>query len=133
MNKAYIVDVIRTAGGRSGGRLSHYHAADLGGHVLKAFIKKNHVGDELIDDVILGCVSQVGAQSGNIARTIVLSADLDESVPATTVDRQCGSSYLAIRRYKKSLRATLLYLSPFTCTACDSFAIFYGLRGASTT
>lgn len=96
MPEAYIVAAVRTPGGRRDGGLREWHPADLGGLVLDEVIRRGQCPGELVDDVIFGCVSQVGAQSGNIARSAVLSSSLPESVPGTTVDRQCGSSQQAI-------------------------------------
>jgi acetyl-CoA acyltransferase len=92
MPTAVIVDAIRTPGGKRNGKLSGWHPADLAGEVLKALAERNDLDPELIDDVIMGCVMQVGAQGLNIGRNAVLAAGFPESVPATTVDRQCGSS-----------------------------------------
>ena len=96
MQEAYIVAAARTAGGRRGGRLSRIHPADLAGQVLDALVERSRVDPEIIDDVILGCVSQIGEQTCNIARSAVLSSKLPESIPGTTVDRQCGSSQQAL-------------------------------------
>lgn len=93
---AYIVDAVRTPGGKRGGLLSKWHPADLGAVVVNALIDRNNVRPELVEDVIFGCVSQIGAQAGNVARNVVLSSKLPESVPGTTVDRQCGSSQQAL-------------------------------------
>jgi acetyl-CoA acyltransferase len=92
MATAVIVDAVRTAGGKRNGKLSGWHPADLAGETLKALVERNDLDPALIDDVIMGCVMQVGAQSVNVARNAVLSAGFPESVPATTIDRQCGSS-----------------------------------------
>ena len=94
--EAVIVDAIRTPLGRREGKLSRWHPVDLLAHTLCGLIQRNKLSPELIDDVIAGCVMQVGEQSANIARNAVLAAGLPESVPATTVDRQCGSSQQAI-------------------------------------
>ena len=96
MHDAVIVDAVRTPGGRRNGKLSSWHPADLGAHVLKALADRNNLDPALVDDVITGCVMQVGQQSLNIGRNAVLAAGWPESVPATTVDRQCGSSQQAI-------------------------------------
>jgi len=96
MVAAYIAGAVRTAGGRNKGRLSGLHPADLGGKVLDALVARTGVDPAAIEDVIFGCVSQVGAQSGNIGRNCVLSSSLPESVPGTSVDRQCGSGQQAI-------------------------------------
>ncbi|PTS84699.1 MULTISPECIES: acetyl-CoA C-acetyltransferase [unclassified Caulobacter] len=96
MGEAYIVAAARTAGGRKGGRLSGWHPADLGGAVLDALVARSGADPALIEDVIMGCVGQAGEQSVNIARNAVLASGLPESVPATSVDRQCGSSQQAL-------------------------------------
>ena len=96
MGNAYIVGAVRTPGGRKNGKLSQWHPTDLGALVLDELVERTGVKPELIDDVIFGCVSQSGAQSGNVARNAVLASSLPESVPGTTVDRQCGSSQQAI-------------------------------------
>lgn len=96
MAEAYIVAAARTAGGRKGGRLSGWHPADLGGAVLNALVERSGAAPDMIEDVIMGCVGQAGEQSVNIARNAVLASKLPESVPATSVDRQCGSSQQAL-------------------------------------
>ena len=95
-NNAYIVSAVRTAGGKKNRKLSGWHPADLGAEVLNELVNQTGINPEDIDDVIFGCVDQVGAQSGNLARNSVLASCLPESVPGTTVDRQCGSSQQAI-------------------------------------
>ncbi len=95
MTTAVIVDAVRTAGGKRNGKLSGWHPVDLSAETLKALVERNNLDPELIDDVIMGCVMQVGAQSLNIGRNAVLAAGFPESVPATTIDRQCGSSQQA--------------------------------------
>ncbi|MEY2476097.1 MAG: acetyl-CoA acyltransferase [Actinomycetota bacterium] len=92
MPNAVIVDAVRTPGGKRNGKLSGWHPADLSAEVLKALVERNNLDPELIDDVIMGCVMQVGDQGLNIGRNAVLAAGFPESVPATTIDRQCGSS-----------------------------------------
>ncbi|ASK35640.1 acetyl-CoA C-acetyltransferase [Alloalcanivorax mobilis] len=96
MSEAYIVAAVRTAGGRKGGRLSGWHPADLAGQVLNELLQRADADPALVEDVIMGCVSQVGEQAQNIARNAVLASRLPESVPATSVDRQCGSSQQAL-------------------------------------
>jgi acetyl-CoA C-acetyltransferase len=96
MAAGYLVDAVRTAGGRNKGRLSRMHPADLGGKVLDALVARAGIDPARIDDVVFGCVSQNGAQAANVARNCVLSSGLPESVPATSVDRQCGSGQQAI-------------------------------------
>lgn len=96
MAEAFIVATARSAGGRRGGRLAGWHPADLAGALLDALVQRSGVDPVSIDDVILGCVGQAGQQSTNVARNAVLASSLPESVPATTVDRQCGSSQQAL-------------------------------------
>jgi acetyl-CoA acetyltransferase family protein len=96
MVDAVIVDVVRTPGGRRDGSLSGWHPADLAGEVLRHLVERNDLDPAAVEDVVLGCVSQVGAQGANIARNAVLAAGFPESVPGTTVDRQCGSSQQAV-------------------------------------
>ena len=92
MPNAVIVDAVRTAGGKRNGKLSGWHPADLAAETLKALAARNDLDPGLVDDVIMGCVMQVGAQSLNVGRNAVLAAGWPEAVPSTTVDRQCGSS-----------------------------------------
>lgn len=96
MAEAYIVAAVRTAGGRRGGRLSGWHPVDLAGKVIDALVDRTGVDPALVDDVFMGCVSQVGEQSTNVARNAVLASKLPESVPGTSIDRQCGSSQQAL-------------------------------------
>jgi acetyl-CoA acyltransferase len=96
MNSAVIVDAVRTPAGKNAGKLKDWHPASLGAHVLQALAARNPIDVEMIDDVIFGCVMQVGPQTLNVARNAVLTAGWPETVPATTVDRQCGSSQQAI-------------------------------------
>ncbi|MDJ0786410.1 MAG: thiolase family protein [Myxococcota bacterium] len=96
MQNAVIVDAVRTPGGKRNGQLKDWHPAALAAHVLKALAERNQLDPAQIDDVVMGCVMQVGPQSLNVARNAVLAAGWPESVPATTVDRQCGSSQQAM-------------------------------------
>ena len=96
MSDAYIVGAVRSAGGRKNGRLSKVHPIDLGAKVVDALVEKTGVAVDDIDDLIWGCVSQVGAQSGNVGRNVCLSSVLGEKVPGTSVDRQCGSGQQAM-------------------------------------
>jgi acetyl-CoA acyltransferase len=93
---AVIVDVVRTASGRRGGALSHWHPADLAAETLNALVERSGIDPAQVDDVIVGCVSQVGEQGLNVARNAVLAAGWPHQVPATTVDRQNGSSQQAL-------------------------------------
>jgi len=94
--QAYIVSARRTAGGRRNGRLAGVHPADLGAAVLDAIIAETGVDPAAIDDVIIGCVSQIGEQTFALGRNVVLASSLPDSVPAVTIDRQCGSSQQAL-------------------------------------
>jgi acetyl-CoA acyltransferase len=96
MTEAVIVDAIRTPGGKRNGKLKDWHPVDLAAHVLKALQQRNDLDPALVDDVVTGCVMQVGQQSLNIGRNAVLAAGWPESVPATTIDRQCGSGQQAL-------------------------------------
>src|SRR6204780_2478980 len=96
MTTAVIVDAVRTPGGKRNGKLRNWHAVDLASEALKAVAERNKLDPALIDDVIMGCVMQVSEQSLNIGRNAVLAAGWPEPVPATTIDRQCGSSQQAI-------------------------------------
>ena len=96
MTEAYIVDATRTAVGKRGGGLSGTHPADLAAHVIKTVVNRHDIDPEAIDDVILGCLDNIGSQAGDIARTAALAAGLPESVPGVTIDRQCGSAQQAV-------------------------------------
>lgn len=96
MPEAFIVAAARTAGGRRNGRLAGWHPADLAAQVLDALVERTGADPALVEDVIMGCVGQVGEQASNVARNAVLASRLPESVPATSVDRQCGSSQQAL-------------------------------------
>ena len=94
--EAYIVGAVRTPIGKKGGGLSSVHPADLGAHVIKELVQRTGVDPSAVDDVVFGCVDQVGAQTLDIARTAWLSAGFPEDVPGVTIDRQCGSSQQAV-------------------------------------
>lgn len=96
MAEAYIIDAVRLPVGRRGGSLAKEHPADMGAHVIKALLERTKVDPNAIDDVVFGCLDTIGHQAGDIARTCWLAAGLPESVPGTTVDRQCGSSQQAV-------------------------------------
>src|SRR3977135_4653085 len=93
---AVLVDAVRTAGGKRNGKLSGWHPTDLAAEVLKALQERNNLDPALVDDVIMGCVMQVGSQGLNIGRNAVLGAGWPETVPGTTIDRQCGSSQQSV-------------------------------------
>ncbi|MED5544360.1 MAG: acetyl-CoA C-acetyltransferase [Pseudomonadota bacterium] len=93
---AYIVDAVRTAGGRRKGKLADWHPADMAGATLDALVARTGMDPQGIEDVIMGCVTQGGEQSMHIGRNAVLASALPESVPAVTIDRQCGSSQQAL-------------------------------------
>jgi len=92
MGDAYIVAAARTAGGKRGGKLKDWHPVDMGAEVINALLDRSKADPSLIEDVICGCVSQVGQQAINVARNAVMASRLPEHVPGTSVDRQCGSS-----------------------------------------
>jgi acetyl-CoA C-acetyltransferase/acetyl-CoA acyltransferase len=96
MAEAYIVGALRTATGRNRGRLSKIHPVDLGAMLVDGLLDQVGIDPAGVDDLIFGCVSQYGAQTGNVARNVALSSRLGEAVPGTTVDRQCGSAQQAI-------------------------------------
>jgi acetyl-CoA C-acetyltransferase len=96
MAEAYIVEALRTAGGRRGGALREWHPADLGANVLDALVGRSGIDPAAVEDVIVGCVSQIGEQSFHIGRNMVMASDLPDSVPAVSIDRQCGSSQQAL-------------------------------------
>src|SRR4051794_13070677 len=96
MAEAYIVDAVRAPVGRRNGGLSQVHPADLGAHSIKALMERTGVDPGAVEDVVFGNVDSIGPQAGDIARTCWLVAGLPESVPGTTIDRQCGSAQQAI-------------------------------------
>lgn len=98
MAEAYIVDAVRTAGGKRKGKLAGWHPANMGAEILDALVERTGIDPAAIEDVILGCVTQAGEQSFAFARNVVLASRLlPESVPAVTIDRQCGSSQQAVQ------------------------------------
>ena len=98
MATAYIVDAVRTAGGKRGGKLAGFHPVDLGAMTLDALVSRTGIDGSRIEDVIMGCVGQGGQQAAQVGRNIVLaSANVPDSVPAVTIDRQCGSSQQAMQ------------------------------------
>ncbi|MGJ4804681.1 acetyl-CoA C-acetyltransferase [Luteimonas sp. SDU82] len=96
MSQAYIVQALRTASGRRKGALSGWHPADLGAQILDALVARSGIDPAAVDDVVFGCVSQVGEQSFHVGRNAVLASRLPDTVPAVTIDRQCGSSQQAL-------------------------------------
>ena len=96
MAEAYIVEALRTAGGKRGGALRDWHPVDLGAAVLDSLVARSGIDPAAIDDVIVGCVGQIGEQSFHVGRNMVLASSLPQSVPAVTIDRQCGSSQQAV-------------------------------------
>nr|WP_295370515.1 acetyl-CoA C-acetyltransferase [uncultured Sphingosinicella sp.] len=97
MAEAYIVEAVRTAGGKRGGALKDWHPADMAAEVLDALIERSGIDPALVEDVIMGCVGQAGEQAFHIGRNAVLASKLPQSVPAVTIDRQCGSSQQALQ------------------------------------
>ena len=97
MAEAYIVDAVRTAGGKRNGKLADWHPADLGAEVLDALVSRTGIDPAVIEDVILGCVTQAGEQAFALGRNVVLASRLlPQTIPAVTIDRQCGSSQQAV-------------------------------------
>ncbi len=96
MAEAYIVDAVRTAGGKRGGALRDWHPADMAARVLDTLVARTGVDPAAIEDVVMGCVGQAGEQAFHVGRNAVLASKLPQSVPAVTIDRQCGSSQQAI-------------------------------------
>ena len=96
MGEAYIVAAARTAGGKKGGKLKDWHPVDLGAKVIDSLLDRSGADPASVEDVVCGCVMQVGQQAVNVARNAVMASRLPESVPATSVDRQCGSSQQAL-------------------------------------
>src|SRR5215813_875343 len=96
MAEAFIAGAVRTAIGKRNGSLAGVHPVDLGAHALRGLVERTGIDPAAVDDVIMGCVSQIGPQTFDIARNAWLSAGLPESVPGVTVDRQCGSSQQAV-------------------------------------
>ncbi|MCA2013659.1 acetyl-CoA C-acetyltransferase [Cereibacter sphaeroides] len=97
MAEAYLVELVRTAGGKRNGALAGWHPADLGAEVIDALIARSGIDGALVDDVIVGCVTQAGEQAFAFGRNCVLASKLPDSVPAVTIDRQCGSSQQAVQ------------------------------------
>jgi acetyl-CoA acyltransferase len=100
-----VVGAVRTPVGRRNGGLAGVHAVDLGAVALRALVERSRIDPGLVDDVIMGCVSQIGEQSVNVARNAWLAAGLPEEVPATTIDRQCGSSQQAVQFAAQGIQA----------------------------
>lgn len=138
MAEAYIVAAARTAGGRRKGRLSGWHPADLAAQVLDALIDRSGADPATVDDVIMGCVSQLGEQSMNVARTAILASKLPISVPGTTIDRQCGSSQQALHFAAQAvmsgtmdvvIAAGVEVMSRVPLASANSLAIANGMGG----
>jgi acetyl-CoA C-acetyltransferase len=96
MAEAFIVSAVRVASGRRGGALASWHPVDLGAEVLDAAVNRAGIAPDAVEDVVMGCVTQVGDQAFHVGRNAVLASSLPLSVPAVTIDRQCGSSQQAI-------------------------------------
>ncbi|MFI9408622.1 acetyl-CoA C-acetyltransferase [Nocardia gamkensis] len=96
MPEAYLIDAVRTAVGKRGGGFAQSHPADMAAHTIKTVVDRNEFDPADIDDVILGCLDNIGSQAGDIARTAALASGLPESVPGVTIDRQCGSAQQAV-------------------------------------
>ena len=96
MSEAFIAAAVRTAGGRRNGKLAGWHPVELAAHVINTLLDRTRADPSRVDDVIMGCVSQAGEQSTNVARNAVLASRLSENIPGVTIDRQCGSSQQAL-------------------------------------
>src|SRR4030088_955662 len=96
MAEAFIIDAVRAAVGKRAGGFAAEHPADMAAHVIKTVVGGHDRAPAAIDDVILGCLDNIGSQAGDIARTAALAAGLPESVPGVTIDRQCGSAQQAV-------------------------------------
>ena len=96
MAEAFIAGAVRTAIGKRNGSLAGVHPVDLGAHALRGLVDRTGIDPAAVDDVIMGCVSQIGPQTFDVARNAWLSAGLPEGVPGVTIDRQCGSSQQAV-------------------------------------
>jgi len=105
MANAVIVDAVRTPGGKRGGKLKDWHPVDLAAQVLAELVSRNDLDPALVDDVIMGCVSQTGEQSLNVGRNALLAAGFPEEVPGITIDRQCGSSQQAVHFAAQAIMA----------------------------
>ncbi|MGW6458881.1 thiolase family protein [Streptomyces sp. NPDC055078] len=105
VREAVIVDAVRTPVGKRGGRLAHTHPTDLLAHTLRHLVERSGVDPERLADVIAGCAMQVGEQTGNLARFATLGAGLPQSLPATTIDRQCGSGQQAVHFAAQGVRS----------------------------
>jgi len=106
MPNAVIVDVVRTPVGKKNGRLSGWHAVDLAAQPLRSLIERNDLDPALVEDVIYGCTMTVGEQAMNIGRNAALAAGFPDTVPGTTVDRQCGSAQQAVHFAAQAVMAT---------------------------
>src|SRR3546814_6210978 len=107
MTYAYIVEAVRTAGGRRGGALAGWHPADLAGEVLNRVVERTGIDPVAIEDVIMGCVGQAGEQSFQIGRNAVLASALPDTVPAVSIDRQCGSSQQRSEEHQSELQSLM--------------------------
>ncbi|HEY7946562.1 MAG TPA: thiolase family protein [Acidimicrobiales bacterium] len=105
MPSAVIVDAVRTPVGRRNGRLAGWHPVDLAAQPLRALVERNHLDPVLVEDVVMGCTMMVGEQAMNIGRNAVLAAGFPESVPGTSVDRQCGSAQQAVHLAAQAVMA----------------------------
>src|SRR5450755_3354324 len=123
MSTAVIVDAVRTPGGKRNGKLRNWHAVDLASEALKALQERNSLDPAVVDDVIMGCVMQVAEQSLNIGRNAVLAAGWPESVPATTIDRQCGSSQQALHFAAQGVMAGAAGVESMTRTPMGSSVV----------
>src|SRR3984893_17656225 len=118
---AVILDAVRTPVGKRNGSLAKVHAVDLSAHVLNALVTRNGFDPAVVDDVIWGCVQQVGQQAGNVGRMAVLAAGWPESVPGTTVDRQCAAAGLVSGQYDVAIAGGVEMMSAVPLGAMAMF------------
>ena len=123
MRDAVIVDVVRTPFGRRDGSLSHWHPVDLAAETLTALVDRTGIDPSVIDDVIMGCVMQVGEQGTNVARNAVLAAEWPEQIPGTTIDRQCGCMKRIRSREEKLKETKILEIHPKSQIKFSYFSI----------
>jgi acetyl-CoA C-acetyltransferase len=97
MAEAYIVDAVRTAGGKRGGKLKDWHPVDMAAAILEGIVHRAGIDPLAIEDVIMGCVTQAGEQAFQVGRNAILASTLPDKIPAVTIDRQCGSSQQALQ------------------------------------
>jgi acetyl-CoA C-acetyltransferase len=137
MAEAYIVEAVRTAGGKRGGALKDWHPADMAAEVLDALVERSTIDPGSVEDVIMGCVGQAGEQAFHIGRNAVLASKLPQSVPAVTIDRQCGSSQQALQFAAQAVMSgtqdvVIACPSPCRCSTASAPGPFPGVSRRSS-